>query len=27
MTAEQDLQRWQVLAQMLGKSVEEIMPK
>jgi hypothetical protein len=24
MTAEQDLQRWQVLAQMLGKSVEEI---
>ena len=27
MTAEQDLQRWQVLANMLGKSVEEIMPK
>ena len=27
MTAEQDLQRWQVLAQMLGKSVEQIMPK
>ena len=27
MTPEQDLQRWQILAGMLGKSVEEIMPK
>jgi hypothetical protein len=27
MTAEQDTQRWQILAQMLGKPVEEIMPK
>lgn len=27
MTAEQDLQRWEILAQMLGKSVTEIMPK
>ena len=26
LTPEQDLQRWQVLAQMLGKTVEEIMP-
>jgi hypothetical protein len=27
MTHEQDVQRWQILAQMLGKPVEEIMPK
>ena len=27
MTHEQDLKRWEILAQMLGKSVEQIMPK
>lgn len=27
MTSEEDLQRWQMLADMLGTSVEEIMPK
>ena len=27
MTHEQDVQRWQILAGMLGKSVEQIMPK
>ena len=27
MTDEQDTQRWQILAQMLGKPVEKIMPK
>ena len=27
MTHEQDVQRWEILAQMLGKSVEQIMPK